>query len=417
MIRILLGSVLTLALTLSLSAADWPRFRGPNGVGTADGPLPPINPKNPIWKVTIPGKGAGSPIVVGGKLFLQTGSADGMKRTLLCLEASTGNTIWTKDVPGQPVPNKVGGLHAKNTLASSTPACDGEMVYCVWWDGSALSLYGYDMAGNEKWQQSLGSFKSEHGAGQSPAVYKDKVYVNIDQDGAAAVTAFDKKTGNKVWSVERPAHRACYTTPFLLEQPGKPIDLIVASTTGIDGYDPDTGKVNWHYTINWPDPKKLRMIGGPVFAGGLLVCSMGEGGNSRYIVALKPGGSGDITATAKAWEANKQCPYVPSMLSRGEHLFWLHDDGRAGCTELKTGKVVWEETLFGNGVTASPVLVGDTILAISEKGQIALLKADKEYELPKRIELGEGVYATPAVVDGKVYIRGTSHLFCFGPKK
>lgn len=412
--RFLLASLAALSLALTLPAADWPRFRGANGFGTADGPLPPIDPKRPTWKVAIPGKGAGSPIVVKGKVFLQTGSDDGSTRTLLCLDQKTGQTVWSKDVPGKPVPK---GLHAKNTLASSTPASDGEFVYCVWWDGSALSLYAYDFAGELKWTQGLGAYKSEHGAGHSPAVYQGKVFVNFDQDGSAVLYAFDAKTGSKAWATDRPAHRACYTTPFLLEQPGQPAVLLVASTTAVDGYDPATGKDVWHFDVAWADPKKkLRMIGAPLYAGGLLVCYCGEGGSGRYMFAIKPGGTGDISGKAKVWDANKNSPYVPSMLVRGAHLFWVHDDGRVGCTELRTGKTVWDETLFGSGVTASPVLVGDRIVAISEKGQIAVVKADKEYEPPAKRELGETVFATPAVAGGALYVRGSSHLFCFGPK-
>src|SRR5437762_506934 len=140
MTRLFLLSPLTLALTLALaSAADWSRFRGPNGSGVADGPLPEIDPKKPLWKVEIPGRGVGSPIVVGGKLFVQTASADGKTRTLLCLDAATGKTIWTKDVPGQ-----TAKANPKNSLASSTPASDGEQVYCVWWDGSGVALQAYD---------------------------------------------------------------------------------------------------------------------------------------------------------------------------------------------------------------------------------------------------------------------------------
>src|SRR5689334_21596395 len=121
-------ALLTLALTLSLTdAADWTRFREPNGTGVADGPLPPIDPKNPLWKIET-GKGNGSPIIVKGKLFLQTASNDGKKRSLVCLDAVTGKQLWAKDVPGSTAPT-----HNLNSLASSTPASDGESVYCVFW--------------------------------------------------------------------------------------------------------------------------------------------------------------------------------------------------------------------------------------------------------------------------------------------
>ncbi len=405
--------VLTLALTPSLlHAADWPRFRGPNGAGVADGPLPSLDPKAALWRVPVPGKGAGSPIVVGGKVFLQTASADGSKRTLLCLNAADGSTVWATDAAGSQT-----AMHKKNTLASSTPASDGTLVYCVWWTGADLTLHAYDMAGVQKWVVPLGAYKSEHGAGHSPAVFGDKVYVNFDQDQQAKVMAFHKASGEKAWAADRAAHRASYTTPFVLERPGQPAELIVASTTGVDAYDPDTGKVRWHYTMAWADPKKkLRMIAAPVFSGGLLVFTMGEGGSGRYGVALKPGTSGELPASAKAWDKKKQVPYVPSMIARGDLLFWVHDDGRAVCAEAKTGNVLWEESIFGAGVTASPVLVGDSLVAISEKGQVAVLKALKEFEIPKKTELGEPVLATPAVADGRVFVRGASELVCFGKK-
>ncbi|MBA4066710.1 MAG: hypothetical protein C0501_23990 [Isosphaera sp.] len=414
--------LLSAAFALSLAAAtgaDWPRFRGPNGTGVADGPLPPIDPKSPLWKVPV-GKGNGSPIVVGDKLLFQAASDDGKKRMLVCLDAATGKGVWAEEVPGRPVVgkkgDKSGGIHTKNSLSSSTPASDGEAVYCVFWDGTALALHAFGLDGKPRWTQSLGAYASEHGAGHSPAVYGGKVFVNFDQDGSAVVMAFDAKTGNKAWQKDRPAHRASYTTPQLLEQPGKPAELIVGSTTGVDSYDPQTGAVNWHYTIGWDTPKKLRMIGCPVFAAGVLAFYCGEGGAERYIVGLKPGGTGDVTKTAKAWDAKKQCPYVPSMLAKGDLMFWVHDTGRAGCLDAKTGAVLWDEVLFGGAVSSSPVLVGDQYLAVSEKGEVAVVKAAKEFEVVKKASLGEVVYATPAVANGRVYVRTTTHLYCFGAK-
>lgn len=416
---------LTLALTLTLTqAADWARFRGPNGTGVADGPLPPVDPKNPLWKVAIPGKGNGSPIVVKGKVFLQTASADGAKRSLVCLDAASGKTLWAKDVPGSKA-----STHAANSLASSTPASDGESVYCVFWDGAAVAVHAFGLDGTEKWSQSLGSYSSEHGAGHSPMVHNGKVFVNFDQDAAdkkgkvttdkpAVVVALDAKTGNRVWEKTRDAVRASYTTPFLLEQPGKPAELIVGTTSGIDSYDPDTGKVNWHYTIEWATPKKLRMIGCPVFAGGVLVFYTGEGGDDRYMVALRPGGAGDVTKTARAWEVRQLTPYVPSLLTKNDLLFWMHDNGRAVCAEAKTGKLLWDgkDTPVTGKVFASPILAGDEILVIGEKGTAVVLRADKEYSTSKKVEFGETVYATPAMADGRLYVRTSGHLYCFGKK-
>jgi outer membrane protein assembly factor BamB len=405
---------LALALALPLAAADWPRFRGPNGTGVADGPAPDPDEKNLLWKVALPGQGVGSPIVVGDKLFLQADTKDGAKRSLLCLDAADGKPVWSRDLPGKFVRVGKDGRHIKNSMASSTPASDGEQVYCVFWDGEAVSLHAYDLAGNPRWQQPLGAYKSEHGAAHSPAVYKGKVFVNLDQDGKATLFAFDAKTGSRAWGpVDRPAHRACYAVPYLYEPAGKPAELIVGSTTGVDSYDPDTGKVNWHYTL----ATKLRMIGTPVLASGLLVFYCGEGGDSRYGIALKPGGAGDVTGTAKAWEMKKSLPYVPSMLTKDGLLFWVHDNGLACCADAKTGEMFWEERLFGDKVTASPVLIGDRILVIAEKGEVAVLKAAKGYELLAKKRVPEGVFASPAISAGKLYVRGTGHLFCYGEKK
>lgn len=416
MIRFALPSVFALAFSLTLSGADWPRFRGPNGTGVAEGKMPEIDPKKPLWKVAVPGKGVGSPIVVGGKVYLQSASEDGTKRLLVCLDASTGKTDWVKDRPGEKA-----HTHDLNTLASSTPACDGEQLYCVWWDGTAVSVQCYDLSGKELWSKSLGSYQSQHGVGHSPAVYGGKVFVNFDQDGKSVMVALDAKTGAEVWSAPRkPGRQACYSTPVILEQPGKPAAVVVVSTYAIDSYDPDTGKVNWHYTIEWSG-SVLRAVGGPVLAGGLVIGHFGVGGGKdQYMVAVKTDGTGDVTATGKAWEIKNGVPYVPCLLAKGDYVFWAYDlGGRIYCAEAKSGKPVWNEQVFKQdkkAVYASPVLVGDQLLVISYYGQVAVLKADKEFNEPAMTDLGEKVSASPAVADGRVFIRGEKNLYCFGKK-
>ncbi len=401
-----------LLLSTTALAADWTRFRGPNGTGTANGPLPDINPKAPRWKVEIPGKGVSSPIVVNGKVFLQTGSSDGTKRLLLCLDAATGKTEWTKEVLGQKAK-----AHAKNSMASGTPASDGTLVYCLWWDGDAMSLAAYDFAGNEKWSHSLGSYRSDHGAGHSPAVYDGTVYVNLDGSadlgGSAALLAFDAQTGQKKWAVDRRAHRASYSTPFLWERPGKGAEVVVGTTTEVTGYDAATGKTNWAFEMKWPAGKMpLRVVGSPLTVGDMVVCYTGDGGGARYTVGIDPNGG----APKKLWDLSKNTPYVPCMLTKNGLLFWTTDNGLAACAEAKTGKVLWEERLGAVDVTASPILAGDEILAFVDKGQFFVFKADREFDLVRKGDLGQPVSASPALVDGRLYVRGATHLFCFGAK-
>ena len=400
-------------LTLSLApAADWSRFRGPNGSGVAEGVLPKIDPKKPLWKVEIPGKGVSSPIVVGGKVFLQTGAKDGKTRTLLCLDASNGNTLWTKDVPGEPAQPKK--LHNKNSLASSTPTSDGESLYCVWWDGAAVALNAYDMNGKEKWRASLGGWDSQHGPGSSPVLHGGLVFVNVDDDDHAELIAFDAKTGERKWIAERKKERACYTTPYILKRGDKPEELILGTTHVITSYQPATGKINWEYQVTWPPGKMpLRVIGHPVYAGGLMVMSCGDGNGSRYMLAIDP----DKRTPAKVWDLSRgSLPYVPCMLVKNDLVFWIGDtpSGFACCAEAKTGKLLFDEQISTKPPSASPVMVGDQILTIAEDGEIVVFKAEKEFEQVTKVKLGEGVFASPAVADGRLYIRGTTHLFCFG---
>jgi outer membrane protein assembly factor BamB len=314
--------VAAVTLLAPLFAADWSRFRGPNGTGTVEGPLPAIDPKKPLWKVAIPGRGAGSPIVVGDKVFVQTASTDGSTRTLLCLDAASGKTLWAKDLPGTKA-----HTHDKNTLASSTPASDGQSVYCAWCDGSGVSLHAYDMAGSEKWQASLGGYVSQHGPGMSPVLHDGLVFVNVDDDQRAELVAFDAKTGEKKWQAIRKSYRASYSTPFILTRGGK-AELVLGTTMSITSYDPATGAVNWNYDIPWPAGKMpLRVIGNPAHAGGLVVMGCGDGGGSRYMVAVNP----ETKAPAKVWELAKETPYVPCMLVKGDLLFWVTDKPGLGC--------------------------------------------------------------------------------------
>jgi outer membrane protein assembly factor BamB len=410
--RRFLLSLFTLALVVAVaSAADWARFRGPNGSGVAEGELPKIDPKAPLWKVPIPGKGVSSPVIVGGKVYIQTAAKDGSTRTLLCLDAATGKPVWSKDVPAT-----TAKTHVKNSLASSTPACDGETVYCVWWDGSGVELRAYDLAGKEKWQTSLGGYESQHGPGFSPVVHDGLVFVNVDDDKRAELVAIDIKTGEKKWIAARKANRASYSSPFLLKRGDKPAELIMGTTTAITSYEPATGKVNWEYVLSWPAGKMpLRVIGHPVYAGGLIVMSSGDGGGSRYMIAVDP----EKQKPAKVWDLDKETvPYVPCILVKGDLLFWIGDKtgGQAVCAEAKTGKVFYNERITTKEPSASPIMVGDDILMVAEDGEVAVFKAGKELGDVTKVKLGEGVFASPAAADGRVYIRGTTHLFCFGKK-
>jgi outer membrane protein assembly factor BamB len=310
-------------------------------------------------------------------------------------------------------------MNPKNSLASSTPATDGERVYAYFWDGEAVALYAFDFKGEQQWKYDIGKFSSDHGAGASPMVHHGKVILLNDQGEGASVLAIDGKTGSKAWETKREHYenRACYSTPFVLERKGEATEIVVASTTGVTGYDPDTGAKDWQY--DWSFEKRpLRTVASPLLAeGGMIVVNSGDGGGDRCTVAITPGGKNGARP-GFLWESKrpKFMPYVPCFLSRGEHLYWVSDDGYAGCSVARTGELVWRERLGGD-ITASPILIDDKVYAANEAGDVYVLAAEPKYKLLAKNSVGEGVFATPAVADGKLYVRGKSHLYCIGKAK
>lgn len=399
---------LALALSANPDSTDWPRFRGPNGNGIAATAVPTeLTPKNLLWKVPVPGKGWSSPIISKGVIYLQTSTDD--KRMLVAINLADGKTLWSRELPG-----KTAHTHKKNSLASGTPACDGQSVYCVVWDGETISMQAFNLEGKPLWNSPIGSYTSQHGPAHSPVLHGGLVFVNYDQDGAAEFIAFDAKTGSKKWTAPRKFERACYATPFVLDRPGKPTEIVLCSTHQLTAYEPATGRVIWDYQFEWAAGKMpLRTIAAPVVVGDSIISFFGDGGGNRYAVAVNPSGG----TPSKLWEARKDTPYVPCPIARGDHLYWITDKGFAVCAEAKTGKIVWNERVFTKDVSASPVLVGDTILAIAEDGKVAAIKAAPVFDEAKMSSLGQDTFCTPAVADGKLVVRGSSDLFCYGSKK
>lgn len=410
--RFWLALVLSLPVCGLASAGDWPRFRGPNGAGIADEKDVPVKwtQENILWKTPIPGAGHSSPIVCKGRVFLQTASEDGGERWLLCLDAGKGELLWKTRSPGESAKT-----HPLNSLASSTPTTDGERVYAAFWDGKSIHLGAYDFKdGKNLWQQNLGKYKSQHGFGHSPMLVNGKVILANDQDGTSHLLAFDAKSGDRVWQMERKPYRACYSTPILRAKPDGGQELVVASTAGITGYNPDDGKASWWYTWKFARAP-LRTVGSPIFAGNLVIATSGDGAGDRDIIAVKLGSQGEVSAGNLVWQNRKKypLPYVPCLLSHGEYLFGVHDKGIASCHLARNGEEVWTKRL-DSGFTASPVLVDGKVYAVSQNGSVHVFAAAAEFKLLATNSIGEDVTSSPAVADNRLFIRGENHLFCIG---
>ncbi|MFN0055300.1 MAG: PQQ-binding-like beta-propeller repeat protein [Planctomycetales bacterium] len=410
-----------------LEGADWPRFRGPNGTGIspdADVPVEIGEEQNLLWKVELPGQGNASPIVVDGRVYLQTASVEGDQRMLLCLDLKTGEPIWKHTVSGE-----TGETHAKNTLASCSAAVAGERVFIPFWDGKNLSLEALDLSGKRLWSVDLGPFVSQHGAGHSPVVVGNNVILAIDQDGASEVVALHVDDGRVAWRSPRPAFRASYSTPILFDQPGEGAEVIITSTAGVSGYDPESGSEKWKWTWN-SNNLKLRTVGSPIVSQGAVFFTGGNGPGDRHAVAVRiEGRQGDFSEQPAMWETRKVLPYVPCLLSQGEHLYFVNDAGIAGCYVAQSGEKVWENRLGIGGVVASPVMSGGRIYAVSEQGDVSVIAAKTEFQELFTGRINEGVRASPAIADNRLLIRGnglqtgedgktaaqgTAHLYCFG---
>lgn len=419
---------IALGLTVGVVRADnWERFRGPHGDGVSGDKNIPVefsDIKNVRWKAPIPGVGHSSPVIWGDRVFLQTASTDGSARSLLCLDANTGKEIWKRTIPGTKA-----RIHTLSSLASATPTTDGEAVYVPFWNGKDVILTAYNFKGDKLWDRNLGEFISQHGAGISPIVHKDLLIYANDKDAfrdankktgpvadPSRLLAINKKTGDIVWERPRDAVRACYTVPFILDRPGAAPELIVTSTSAITSYEPESGKPNWNWT--WPFAKDpLRTIAGTIHTKGLLLACSGDGSGDRLMVALALNGHGKEARPDKLWDIRKETPYVTCPLVYEDHVYFVNDFGRAGCFDVKTGKKVWFETIPDAKFNASPIVINGKIYAGSEQGVVYVIAAEPSgYKLLASNSLGERIRATPAVANGRLYIRGQKHLYCIGNK-
>jgi len=409
-----LAVLLLLASVTPAASPDgnWPRFRGPNGTGVSHDKNIPLQwtEKDIVWKTPIPGSGNSSPIVWGDKLFLESSSDDGGKRMMLCLSTTDGKVLWSQEAPGGKFPT----INTKNTHASSTPCTEGERVYGLFWDGKNVAIHAFDLGGKPQWRRDLGAYNSQHGAGASPIVHEGKVFLNHDQDGKASMVALDAKTGEVAWEKKREAFRACYSTPFVLEKTDEGSELVVGSTAGLTGYNPQTGAENWSWKWEFTG-MALRTVGAPLISQGLAVACSGDGKGDRNMVAVKVGGSGKLPPESLVWQKTKDTPYVPCVLAQGDYLYGVNDKGMGLCFETKTGKVMWSERLCGD-VTSSPLLINGYVYVIDEGGEVAVYPAAPTFKEPLKSKVGEGVMATPAVSNGKLFIRGKSTLYCIAKK-
>ncbi len=465
MLPLLLAATL---LAVSSPAANWPQFRGPDAANTGTG-KPPVQfgPKtNLVWSTELP-PGHSSPVLWGDRIFL-TG-VDAGKLVTLGLDRATGKVLWTTPAPAE----KLEATHRISNPAAPTACTDGERVIVYF---GSYGLLAYDFAGKELWRHPLPAPVVEFGAGSSPVIVGDLVIQLCDSDMNSFLVAVNKRTGKQAWKAERPSHRRGFATPFVWRHDGIE-ELIVNGSLKVSSYDPKDGTLRWTcrgmarvanasptagegllFIASWniggdvgaklalpphaeflkehdknqdgnlakdefpSGPFKDRFSQFDLNKDGLVTKAEFEGMADQFaeaenaLFAIKPGGRGDITDTHVVWKQLRGLPYVASPLYYQGRVYTVRSGGMASCFNAKTGEVSYLDVRLDalGDYYASLAAADGNVIAISQKGTVSVFNGSSAPEVVAKNELGETVMSTPAIVDGKIYVRTDKRLMCFG---
>ena len=383
----------------------WPRWRGPSGQGLATGTGYPDTwspTQGVLWKSPVPGTGNSSPIIWGDHIFVTSSYEGGRKLSLLAYRRSDGRLLWETPAPAGRTDS---GTHYKNGHASSTPATDGQRVYVLF---GARGLVAFEFTGKLAWERDLGPMDAYHGAAGSPLLYRDRIILYQDQFSGSFIAAFDTRTGRELWRTRRDASVG-WGTPIAICA-GQRDEIIVNGQQHVTSYDPITGRELWRC-----GGSTYEVIPTPVVGYGMVFCSSGRAGPT---LAIKPGGSGDVSRTHLAWESPRGSPFVPSPILYGGQLYMINDMASI-VTSLSatTGQSLWQGRLGvaqREGFSASPVAVDGKIFFTNDDGETFVLRAGPKFELMHVNQLGESILASPALVDGRWYFRTQRSLYAVG---
>jgi len=395
---------------------EWTRFHGPNGTGVAQGGagIPSEWKESDLnWKAELPGLGHSSPVIWGDKIFLLSADPDTAERYMVCISAADGSQLWVRKFASEKH-----HLHTRSSFASCTPVVDKDRVYVAWSEPSKITLIAFTHDGETVWERDLGTWVSQHGFGTSPIIYGEKLIMHVSQQarqlkpgekpGDSKMYAFDRNTGKTLWTTPLTSVNVCYSVPFIYEKKGQAPQIICTDTgEGVFSIDPETGKMNWK-----AGELSMRTVASPIEAAGLIFGSTGSGGGGNYVIAVKPGPAAKQEYEFKstgAFRAN----YVPTPVAKGNLVFSYYDKGFANCINAATGEVVWSERINAP-FSGSIIRIGDRLFGISEEGEVVVLSATEKFKVLGRTQLGEDSRSTPAVADGRLYLRTYSHLFSVG---
>src|SRR5215475_6545081 len=430
------ASLITLLATVVLSSIAgsaqnsgkpwWPQFRGPNSSGLGEG-RPPVNfgpDQNVLWKTAV-GPGLSSPVIWEGRIFLTEFDRESKRLATLCINRRTGKVLWRRTV----APVQIEKVHEISSPAGSTPATDGERVYVYF---GSYGLVCYDLDGNPKWERRLPLPENPYGAVASPIVAGDSLVLN-HQGKDSYLLSVNRRDGRTVWKTDRSMFQYGWSTPVHWRHDG--IDEVVV--LGGD-FKPDQRLMAY----NLADGTERWWVGGlppcgkstPVIGDGLLFLAAPDiiletaaekrnperaaqfyANNAARVMAVRPGGKGEVNKKNIAWSERKGVPGVPSPLYYKGRLYTFQNNGIVFCGVAKTGELVYSGRLDASGYYySSPVAADDKVYIATEEGMVVVLDAGKELNVLATNKLDGAILATPALVGGSIYVRTENQLYSFG---
>ncbi|MEW5977680.1 MAG: PQQ-binding-like beta-propeller repeat protein [Acidobacteriota bacterium] len=464
-----LVTLLSGVMGAAVSAADWGQFRGPNGSGVAQSKSLPVEfgpDKNVVWKTALP-PGHSSPALAGNRIFLT--AYEPTKLWVLCLDRSSGKTLWRKEVPK----NRSEELHKANSPASPTPVTDGKNVYAFFTD---FGLISFTSDGEERWRLPLGPFNNPFGLGASPVLANDKVLMICDQESGSFFIAVDQDTGEVKWRVERPEYTRGFATPILYQPREGGLQVLVSGSLQLTAYSVETGReVWWLRGLTWQMKSTPVMNDHTIYvhgwAGGAdegqqeevsafqeVLAKWDRNQDGRLskeeisdekitrdwqsmdldrdgglgerdwrfyrarrsarnaVLAFRLGGQGDMTEKSFLWRYQKSLPNVPSPLLYDNILYLMKEGGILTALDASTGTVLKQARLTGalGDYFASPVAADGKLYTISHEGKASVIRPGSDWEVLAVNDLGDSCNATPAIAEGCLYVRTHGMLYCFG---
>jgi outer membrane protein assembly factor BamB len=398
------------------SGQDWPRFRGPGGMGISAATDLPVEwgPSHGlVWKTALPGAGASSPITFGDRIFLTCytgffvpgesgGSPEQLQRHLIALRLDDGQVVWEKAVAARlPEEERV----RDHGFAANSVAVDADRVYAFF---GKTGVFAFDHEGHQLWQTDVGSQTSGWGTAASPVLYKDLVLINASVESESLV-ALDRATGAEKWRAG--GIREAWNTPLVVTAASGREELIVPVQGSVLAFDPDSGEPLWSCKtdIGW------YMVPSVVAADGVIYCLGGRSGTAA--LAIRAGGRGDVTQTHRLWTSVKGSN-VSSPVYLDGHLYWAHESREiAYCVKGATGEVVYERRLDRAGqFYASALLADGRLYYVNRDGKTFVLAAKPQFEQLAVNDLSDrSVFnASPAVVGNRLLLRSDKYLYCVG---